>query len=283
MQRPEVEGPVARYLLSTDEEAVDGVLSYFNDNDQPTLRGGAILGVNVNDIYSIKGSTVPSTGSPKEVARATVSSVNTATSRVSLDPPDAIYSLENGALATPVKLAFRKRGIVISGDEPAVEMVKSRIKTSRFLTVAEKDNLSGVIGTVQVGHEGIEIRNSLKALVLQQPPGYNVSGVVNRLEMLARAQMMREMESNWPHANDQSPFTVTWGKVTREITEPLTMNGETLNVGDHIYVSVKNMTHSPLYIWIFDVGIAGKVTLLTNAEPSGTLINSEEDYTLGRR
>ncbi|MBX2821670.1 MAG: DUF4384 domain-containing protein, partial [Rhodothermaceae bacterium] len=280
MQRPEVEGSVARYLLSTEKEAIDGVLSYFNDNDKPSLRGGSILGVNVNDIYSIKGSTASSTGSPEEIARATVSSVSTAISRVSLTPPDAV--IENGALATPVKLAFRKRCVVISGDDPSVETLKSRIKTSRFLTVAEKDNLSGVIATVHVHPEGIEIHNSLKALVLQQPPGYKVSGVVNRLEMLARAQMLREMENNWQPAGDQGPFTVIWGKVKGENTEPLTMDGAALTVGDHIYVSVKNTTNSPLYIWIFDIGIAGKVTLLTQAEPSGTLIKPEEDYTLGR-
>jgi len=56
-----------------------------------------------------------------------------------------------------------------------------------------------------------------------------------------------------------------------------------MHVGELIYVTVKNRSDHPLYLAIFDIGIAGKVSLLTVGSPNGRKLEPNEPFTLGNR
>ncbi len=61
-------------------------------------------------------------------------------------------------------------------------------------------------------------------------------------------------------------------------------HGSLLGTRNKIYVRVKNKSQAPRYLHIFNVGLRGKVSLLTRYAPAGLLLTAKEpEHTLGRR
>jgi hypothetical protein len=76
---------------------------------------------------------------------------------------------------------------------------------------------------------------------------------------------------------------ISWGVVEGGRARPLGRSGETVTAGQRIYVRVENRGEATVHASVFDVGVTGRVSLLTVSEPSGVEIRGGEEYVLGYR
>jgi len=106
-----------------------------------------------------------------------------------------------------------------------------------------------------------------------------VRKVVDNLQLMARAQAVRELGSGVGPNALGDPFEATCGRVVAGRPEPLP--DEPLCVGERIYVRMHNQGKRTLYAWVFDVGLGDRISLLTKSGPSGIEVKPGEDYVVG--
>lgn len=282
-QRPEVEGPVGRLLFELEVPDRTGVLSYLLDGNRPSLRGGRILGVEVGDEFSIMPITAEKAEQAYELARATVIEVTGTISRVKLVLRGEGDDIPDGSRAFPVRAAFRKRKVIVEAKGEEGNALIEAINASDHTIVASDRDNEGILASVRVVDENIELRDTTGSLVVFPAPftPIAIQNTVENLRLLARAQAVRELTSGTGPNSLTTSYQVEWGRVCEGKAKPLPNSGSLLFVGVPIYVRVYNRGKKAIYVSIFDVGVGGKITLLTTSEPSGIELNPREDYVLG--
>jgi hypothetical protein len=113
-------------------------------------------------------------------------------------------------------------------------------------------------------------------------PGDSLDRLITNLRMLTAAQALRELESE-PGQLPDAAIEVTWGRVENGTPYELLTSGEVLSVGARLFVRLTNKhpRKQKLYVSIFDIGVAQRIQLLTNAWPGGYELERDEMFTLG--
>jgi hypothetical protein len=99
---------------------------------------------------------------------------------------------------------------------------------------------------------------------------------VAALERRDRAATLRDL----PDGGLQAQFELEWGVVVDGRPQPLAP-GDTVHVGDRLYVGFENQDQKPLLFTVFDIGVDDAITLLTAASPMGTKVEPGAAYRLG--
>ena len=282
-QRPEVEGPVGRLLFRLEEPDRTGVLSYFLDGNRPSLRGGRILGVEVGDEFSIVPMAAEKADTQSEIARATVTEVAGAISRVRLAVRGDQEDVPDGARAVPIRAAFRKRKVTVEAIGEEGDALIGAINASDHTKVAEAGDLEDILASVRLLNRRIELRDTTGSLIVFPVPFTPgaVQKTVENLRLLARARAIQELTSGTGPNRLTVSYELEWGRIRNGTPRRLARSGTLVFTGDRIYVRVHNRGEEPIYVSVFDVGVGGKITLLTTSEPSGIELNPGEDYVLG--
>ena len=151
-QRPEVEGPMDRYLFETREQQATGVLPVLVDRGAAFLEGAPLFGVGEGDTYAI---VAPGGDPGAPLAIAVVDSIVGARARLRLDavrPSD----LPAGAEAHPREVALGRRPVaVVPATGPDPQRVVDALARSPHLRLA----ISGepVIATVRLDEGGMRV------------------------------------------------------------------------------------------------------------------------------
>ena len=277
-QRPEVEGPADRLLFATTVAPRSDAVVFFVDNGRPSLRASRLLGARVGAVYDVLPPGAMDLGSGA-VAEATVTELVNNVSRVELrvlpgqPPPQA------GALAIPRALPYPRARVAVRGDAEGVARLRDLLWSSRFLDLAAGDEPAGF--EVVVDHQQLVLFDSDGVQIANPEPDDDAGRqrTSERLERWAKALALRDLQ---PGGLPPAVATVHWGRVVNGERIPLA-GGETLHVGENIYVTVENRSDTDLYVAVFDIGVSGTVTLLTAATPTGRKLAPGDSYTLGER
>ncbi len=283
-QRCGVEGPRQRLVFETEEVSSNGVLSFFLERGRPWLRGGRLHGVAAGDVYSILPLAAQAPGAA-ELARATVTEVAASRSRVSLELRRDLDEIPDGAPAIPVSKCFRKRPVLVAAGGRQRQLLAAAVARSKYLYLAAESDAHRPLASVTVTDESIELRDPARELLLEpetvSPQG--IATVIANLEVLARAQALRELRGGSGDSSLKIPFAVELGRVDAGVAQPLPASGGELSAGDAIYLKLENRGEELIYVSVFDVGIAGAITLLSASEPDGIEIFPGAEYWLGHR
>lgn len=96
----------------------------------------------------------------------------------------------------------------------------------------------------------------------------------------ARADQIRGLVGE--HGVDRDTLAIAWGQVVDAAPRALPDHGATLAAGDRIYVEVQNRGALKRYVHVLNVGVRGKVTLLTKAiAPAGLPLEIDAQCRLG--
>ena len=101
--------------------------------------------------------------------------------------------------------------------------------------------------------------------------------------MLARSEVFKGLKSGDGRNKLALGHAIEWGRVVEGKPVTLTQNGAFLSVGDQIYAKVFNQGPDNIFVSIFDVGLGGKITLLTTSEPAGIVLLPGQEYVLGHK
>lgn len=256
LQRPSVEGPADRVVFTTSELARPDAVVYFEDEARPALRASRILGARVGVAYDVvrRGQTAPT----PEAIVATATITTLAESRALVALTDQKEAPLPGALAFPRTSPCPPVTVALEGDNPAL---RERLDRSVLVDFGPRATARFVLETSGA-------RLTLTDTIEEPPYGFALANdtagrelAVQRIERWAKAEALRALRSSGipDHA-----IPVTWGCVVGG--KPVEKSpGEPFRVNEMIYVRATNATQRPLYMWMFDIGISGKVTLLTVA------------------
>ncbi len=288
-QYPDVEGPGSRLLFSLEEADLTGTLPIERSPEGPRLRGGRLLGVTEGDEYLVMPSGHLKADPAQALARATVTGVRGATSFVTLDPPAAGARLTDGDQAFPVSRALRRKTVIVKAGA-LQRSIEEALASSELLRVpAPGESIADTDVLAVVEETGGEVRiNEDDGRQLVRPAAANADAVrvvTTNLDRLARARTLETLASGTGASALPEAFTLDWGRVVAGVPKSLGRSGALLFAGDSIFVRVENTAATTLYVSVFDIGLAGKITLLTrNLGPSGVEVEADgPPFTLGYR
>lgn len=284
-QYPELEGPGDRKLFDTATADLTGALPLGELGGKKVLRGGAIMGVEVGDEYLVMKAGEREAAEARAVARATVVLVESGRSSVTLEPMNGNLRVPPDAQA----FAWRKhvpRGVVaVEGDGSLADALRRAIEASGHLRLRGADETSTAMARVQVGPGGLEIFDGEGQRWLEPSAASEASlaKVVANLRIMAKADALRRLESGQGREALDAEITVEWGSVHEGRVTPLPRGDARVAEGDAVYVRVTNATGSqhPVFVSIFDIGLTGKVTLVSDSGSTGMRIEPGEHAGIG--
>jgi Caspase domain len=282
-QTPDIEGPLARMLFRLDEVDPSGALGVGLQGGRPVLRGGRLAGVEPGDLYTVMPYGAEHIDAATRIATATVTRVHGATAEIGLDFAAGHNAIPDGAMAFPLQKSLRRWSVGVEGDGSLANDLRSRLAGSRFVREADRPEEDPPLARVRL--IGGELMLSDHAgLPLANPRPANAAGVndiVGNLEIFARAQHLLLLQSGVGRHELAETVTIEWGRVEAGAKTPLATSGETLLVGESVYVTLRNESDTTVYASVFDIGVNGKVTLLSRSSPSGIELAKGVAYTVG--
>jgi hypothetical protein len=287
-QRPELEGPGRRLLFQLEEIEQDHALAYYPERNRHWLRGGRLHGVHPEDEYAVMPFGSLGAHPEQALALARVVEVQGGSSQVALEKRSA-SEIPTGAPAFLLRSVQPRRVVALQGPWDArghfyLGLLQA-IQASPLVRLARAGEEEPVLAQVRLGADGVDLFDHGEDRIVHPipPTPSNVLEVVRALELLARAQALRELEP----ADDSNQLLdwleVEWGRVAggREVRLPTA--GACLREGERLYVRFRNRGPSRLYVSIFDVGIGGRITLMNTSQPSGLVLGRGRTEVLGAR
>ena len=96
--------------------------------------------------------------------------------------------------------------------------------------------------------------------------------VVDVLELMAHARRLRDLRPTEGDAELTGTVAIRFASIADGVRTERPLSGERFDVGDRLALSVANEGDEPRYFWVFDIGISGRVEMITSGAPSGTLL-----------
>lgn len=272
-QRPDVEGPRRRELWGLSLFPDERPLSVFFSGTQARLRGGALFGA----VPGARFGVMPA-GSEKYVAGEALGEAVVVESDGSTSPVD-IHAKGPNPLAVPGLVAFplgepEGKCQVGLGPELSPE-IGGVFANSRYLTPVPIEP-GARLPTIRMAGAHLVLRDA-SGLVLASEPEARVADVLERLEILSRAEALRAFSSGLLDAE----LNVELGRVVGEERIRMTPS-EPLCVGDRQYISVTNDGLDPVYVAVFGIDPRYTVRLLSRRAPRGLRLRPNESLPLGR-
>ena len=288
-QRPEVEGPSRRLLFDTAEDLLLATLrATAIGSGRVSLAGAPLLGVQHDDAFVIMP---PGAVGPDHQLKVGDLRVD----RVGPFAAEGHVTFNSGWTQVPVGARAHRTTIVAQAlpvclpdsDGVAADLVKAVAADLNKAVAAEPLLRRAVqdedwLAEVRLGPTGgLTLHDRIGPL--RTPCDGDRDGIeqiVHDLKILAQATGVRGLaaKSEWAFNAD---VAVEWGHVRQGRKIPLKAPGSVVHVGDRIYVSVRNNTGTPVFVSLVDIGVSGRIGVLTRFSPAGVQLAPNERYTLG--
>jgi hypothetical protein len=278
-QRPEVEGPTSRLPFSSESVAAPTALPVALVDGVAQIEAAQLLGISVGDEFRVIAA-----GGTEAIGTAVVSNVDGGNAVLAVSPDKARTALANGAIAVPTRVGLPKAPVGVDGTDASSDALRSRIRSSNRIAVS--DEPSGVIarvapaeggGLTLFDHVGAPWRTGEFA---DDDGGHR--RVVQVLEAIAVGHRLVDLASGHGTNALDAAVAIDFGVIDGSTRRPLDRHGAQLTAGAHVFLTLRNLSPESLFAWVFDVGVSGRSSLITNAAPSGTMLGpaGAEDDTL---
>lgn len=280
LQRPEVEGPADRLLFSLRSRTGTGVLPVRVEAGSALLVNAAIFGIAVGDRYAL---VAPGRDAAVPLATAVVERIRHGRAVLRLDGTTPA-ELPVGTAAWPVEVALGQRPVaVLPVDSPHRDEIVADLE--RSARVRPVDNPAGALATVRLDGDGVQVLDAAGEPLYGTPRPVSPKSLASAaadVGTLAMADHVRALPSGTGPAELPGDVAVSYVRLLPGGGESPLAPGEHLFVGDRLLVRITSSSAQDRYASVFDVGVAGAVTLLTTSEPSGVTLAPGEGYELGR-
>jgi hypothetical protein len=276
-QRPELEGPVDRYLFSTIEQSATGVLPVLVELARAFLEFPRLYGIEVGDRYALVAAGADPA---RPIAVATVDRVLDGRARLALNGRSAA-TLPPGVEAHPLEVALGGRPVAVEpADHPHRARVVNAMAHWRHVRIAEANDFP--MATVRLCGEEAELLDA-HGEPLGQGPYPSTDDAMGRLrddlQRLARAAHVGNLTSGTGPDELAGGVDVAYA-LDHADGETRLKPGAHVFEGDRILVRIRNASGARRHVTVFDLGLRGAVRLLTESEPSGVALDDGDTYVL---
>jgi hypothetical protein len=274
-QRPGAEGPSRRIPFTTVEAESAATLPVLGlDGGYVELLGAPLLGIRAGDEFAIE---TPMPGTASTVTAVGDTTVDHLTAMSATGP----VRFADGWKAVPLHSRARRTKAVapampvrVAGADPSTPGLLTALTGSTLIRPAGPDE-DAEIGVHRTADGRLVVEDRWGRL--HEPVYADAGGVrriVDNLHLTARAAALRTIEDD--------PFvhrvTLTWGRVARGRPEPVDRE---VHVGDHLWFRACNEGPGTVHVSLLDIGLSGRVSLLTGHLQSGMMLAAGTDETLG--
>jgi len=281
LQRPEIEGPTDRLLFSTDKREAIGVLPICVEAGTAYVKAATLFGLGVGDRYAV----VAAGGDSSEaLGIAVVEAFAGDRVRLLLEGIDGAH-LPPGAEAHPLQVALGRRPVAVRpAEDPERGRVVRALSSSPHLRIAVSGDI-GLLATVELARGAAQLLDA-QGEPLSAPVALTdeaLRSVDRNVQQLARAAHLRDLPSGTGSAELPGDVTVEYALLEPDGPQlPLDTAGEHLFAGDRLLVRIRNESSEQRYASVFDIGLRGKISLLSESEPSGLSLAPGDEQVLYR-
>ena len=279
-QTPAIDGPARRRLFSLDDDDGVGKPIVFAVGDGFELRAGRLMGVTRGNVYAVMPSGSQAYSADRAIAEVEVSEPSATVSQAMLRCwSNGHKELTQTAIAIPIRKAVVRRPVRVDGPDPLRTHVETALAATDALRSFEPED-KGALATLRVSEGSLTIEDNLGPLFPATGFPAGLQDAVANLTNLAAAQRLRELEGE--HGVSANDVDIEWGTVEQGEPRPMPERGASLGLRDRIYVKVKRRSRE-LYVHIFNIGIRGRITLLTQRiSTMGVLLSDKTpEFVLG--
>lgn len=286
LQRPDVEGPADRCLF--EAVTADLLMSLpvvpLDESGLVHLECAALLGVQEGDGFMIMPAGAKRADEASRIGGLTVGAVTAvgAEGRVELPPGKTFDSgTMSGARAFRIRSTAPRIRVRIPVDDPRTAGLVATLAAGNPLVEVVPPGESDWTAEVRVEPDGsMTLCDRIGPLHPPRTDGSQTVDEVSRgLKVLAQAAQLRRLAGSPWHALNAA-VDVEWGQVVDGERRPL--NGDAvLCDGDRDYVRVDNRGPVTVYVSMIDIGVSGRISLLTRGAPSGWEVGEGQSYTFG--
>ncbi|TMQ21054.1 MAG: caspase family protein [Deltaproteobacteria bacterium] len=282
-QRPDVEGPSERQLFTLTPDRRTGAVPVTMTGGELVIHTGEVLGTARGDTYAAMPLGSESYDATKVIAELKVLEVAPLMSTVTAAWKNGHGHLPDDAVAIPVALAAPTHPVVVIAPDTEREAIAAALRVARTLGIATAEEAGTAIAILRLADAQLVIEDPAGPIFPPARYPQDLADAVKNLANLGVARRVRDMVGE--HGLSGAGLDISWGVVQSGQEQPMPDHGASLGLHDRIYVKVKNTTGDPRYIHIFNVGVRGKVTLLTrNLAPAGFKLDSNiRELVLGQR
>jgi Caspase domain len=282
VQRPDIEGPVRRRPFLLEEEEEKGPVGVAAMSDGFRLEVGRLMGVMPGDVYGVMPPGPLAYRAADAIAEVRVHEVFPTFAYARLHGWKNGHSmLPRNAIAVLAEKAAVRHAVRIDAPAWAWDTVKGHIDATRTLRLAESDE-EPALATLRLTEGMLTIEDGIGSMFPAARFPDDLSATSKNLANLGVAQSIRELEGE--HGVLANEVEIEWGAVEQGRMRRMPERGGALTLNEKVYVRVKSQVQRLLHVHLFNIGLRGKITLLTRFAPTGVALTSEEpDFVLGRQ
>ena len=268
IQRPDVEGPVRRRLFSLAEDDDRGGVTVTAIGERFRLPVGQLTGVVLGDVYGVMPIGSTSYDARRALGELEVVEVHALTSYARRNAGDTAIPVD--AVALPITRNVLRRAVVVVAPDDARPAIEHAIAASPRLRIAQ-DGEPATVARLRLAGGLLTIEDNRGPMFpAMRFPG-ELSATVTNVANLGVAQAVRELVGE--HGVHERELEIELGTVQRGLPSKLPDHGAMLGLRDRLYVKIANKAHRRLFAHVFNIGVRGKVTLLTRFAPAGVALD----------
>jgi hypothetical protein len=277
-QRPEVAGPARRLLFDTAEQDVISTLPVAGlSGGRAAMQCAALLGVRCGDRFLIMPPGAAAQDEAASVGSLLVDRVGPLAAEGSVEFRGGHGAVPIGARAFRVAAVAASLPVLVPTGADAVSALVAAQPLLRRSEPGER-----WLAAVRIDPGGgLCVEDRAGGLYPTRPPNEDgLAQTVRDLTTVARAASLRALTGD-PRWALNAPVVFSWGRVRGGERVPLAASNETVHVGEPIYLSVRNDGDATVYVSLIDVGVAGKITVLTDFARLGLSLRARSEYVFG--
>jgi hypothetical protein len=290
-QHPCAEGPDTRLHFLIEQLHPSRTRNFVLEveADRPILRAGRIVGVYRGNKYAIMPLDSKDTGEVNKIADAVVTRVYSSCSELSLNPAGSISMIPEEGFMACLQHEALPRWPVMSFAE--LDGLRPALADSRSLRCIDATQDDPPLMTIRKETDQILLSTNLKidiaSVVTREeaaPPQEEFLQIVRKTEHLARAQHLQSIQNGHENAlQHKVAVDVGWVDDGRPGEDHLEHNGDgCLTEDDRIFIKLANSGHSMVYVSVFDINVAGTISLISASSPEEIELEAGRPYTLGK-
>ncbi|HEY0480658.1 MAG TPA: caspase family protein [Kofleriaceae bacterium] len=282
VQRPDIEGPARRRPFLLDEDDVGDAVMIDVASNGFTLKAGRLMGVVEGDVFGVMPSGSRAYRAGDAIAEVTVVAVSAISSMATLRTwHHGRTELPLETVAFPIEKRSMRRPVRVDAPAADRDRVGAAIAATGTLQVVGPGE-HPALATLRLDGGVLTIEDRSGPLFPATRFPDDLSGTVKNLANMGTAQAVRELDGE--HGVCADEVDIEWGAVDGGQMRRMPECGGALALRDKVYVRIRSKSQRTLYAHVFNIGLRGRITLLTEFSPAGVALNSEgPDFVLGER
>lgn len=287
-QNPYVDGPHTRVFFSLDE-TVTGALVLKPYGEDGIILAGRVSGVREGNVYALMPLGAERPSDEGHIGMATVDVVNgfKARAQLSLSPGKGPVPME-GVTAFLVEEALNRLPVA---HPEGPDVLLDAIGGSKFLCRRDSNSDESLLVEFRYDGQDLVLANQEGVLLARRhisdtdPNSWATASrhLVEQAEQLARIQHLLALTYDNPGEKLEHRLDVQFGTVkSGAFGSVIEKDGKgSVIEGESVYISLKNNGSETVYVSVFDINVAGKISHISTGNPNGIELPPGRDYILG--